>query len=148
MLTRAAFTPIIFYSWWIEHEHLYIFQNALAGSMCSVFYINHVSDHLPVFWWSASVGSLRECELLDDKERRRSTRWPTPDHFLFESAPTARSCKLFPARKGLPVVLSWWWLANSMLWPFPHQECHQAECVATVRGGGRGLYAGAALIIS
>lgn len=72
----------------------------------------------------------------DDKEHRRSTRWSTPAHFLFKSAPTPGSSKLFPARKGLPVVLCWLWLANSMLWPFPHQECHQAECVARVRGGG------------
>lgn len=65
------------------------------------------------------LACFRGVNSSDDKEHRRSTRWPTPAHFLFKSAPTLGSCKLVPAWKGLPVVLCWLWLANSMLWPFP-----------------------------
>lgn len=66
-----------------------------------------------------ALACFRGVNSSDDKEHRRSTRWPTPAHFLFKSAPTLGSCKLVPVRKGLPVVLCWLWLANSMLWPFP-----------------------------
>lgn len=66
-----------------------------------------------------ALACFRGVNSSDDKEHRRSTRWPTPAHFLFKSAPTLGSWKLVPARKGLPVVLCWLWLANSMLLPFP-----------------------------
>lgn len=54
-----------------------------------------------------ALDRFRSGNSSDDKEHRRSTRWPTPAHFLFKSASTPGSCKLFPVRKGLPVVLCW-----------------------------------------
>lgn len=54
-----------------------------------------------------ALDRFRSGNSLDDKEHRRSTRWLTPAHFLFKSVSTPGSCKLFPVRKGLPVVLCW-----------------------------------------
>lgn len=105
-LTHAAFTPIIFILDGLNVSIFYISQNVLAERrILSVFYINRVSDHLPAFREQPALARFGSVNSSHDKEHRRSTRWPTPAHFLFESASTLGSCKLFPERKGLPVVL-------------------------------------------
>lgn len=118
--THSSQQFLMWNPWHVLHLHqlfLYVmnwtwaflhFSKCPCSSMCAP-YFNHVSDHLPTFWWMPppAMERFRSENSSDDKGQRRSTRWPTPAHFLFKSASTAGSCKLFPVRRGLPVVLCW-----------------------------------------
>lgn len=100
---HQLFLYVMNWTWAFLH-----FSKCPCSSVCAP-YFNHVSDHLPTFWWMPppAMERIRSENSSDDKGQRRSTRWPTPAHFLFKSASTAGSCKLFPVRRGLPVVLCW-----------------------------------------
>lgn len=140
-LTRAAFTPIICICDGLNVSILlHFFTTPFADKRVRRIFKPRERSTCQCSGEQPALDRFRSGNSLDDKARRRSTRWPTPAHFLFKSASTPGSCKLFPARKGAPcgIVLIVIGKRNALAF-FPHQECHQAECVATARGGDGGM---------